>query len=248
MVYLVNPFTNGDAIVDLCLAFAELFSAYVHSPQVQHTKQTNEVVLQIVPMDFFAARRVVVAPTQEQYMKLALEVYERCALTQGQTPETFPPTRHASAVMLTQSIPKSIDFRLTAEPSVSLLHENSCLHVAYSRGADDRWVSAAWTGGRGELQTCASYCMDVSPRAADDEAGAALERTPFADVAREIWETTLGIIQVKRVHWRVLVARAGVMGQEEIEGKIAGRPEVSQLTQTQPGPRSLANRHSRRQV
>lgn len=41
--------------------------------------------------------------------------------------------------------------------------------------------------------------------------------TPFTDVANEIWETTLDIISSKKIHWRVMIARAGVMDPSELE-------------------------------
>jgi mediator of RNA polymerase II transcription subunit 13 len=41
--------------------------------------------------------------------------------------------------------------------------------------------------------------------------------TAFADVAHEIWETTLEIISRKKVHWRIMIARVGVMDPSEVE-------------------------------
>lgn len=40
--------------------------------------------------------------------------------------------------------------------------------------------------------------------------------TPFSDIAQEIWETTLDIISSKRVHWRIIIARTGVMDPVEM--------------------------------
>ena len=38
---------------------------------------------------------------------------------------------------------------------------------------------------------------------------------PFSDVANEIWETTLGFISSKKIHWRIMIARVGVMDPSE---------------------------------
>ncbi|KAI9824773.1 MAG: mediator of RNA polymerase II transcription subunit 13 [Thelocarpon impressellum] len=90
VIYIIDPFSHSGGLVDLCMAFGALFHTYVQSPKIQQSKKVNEIVLQIVPIDFIAAKDAVVVPTQAQYTRLALEVYERCALTQGQTIDTFP--------------------------------------------------------------------------------------------------------------------------------------------------------------
>lgn len=40
---------------------------------------------------------------------------------------------------------------------------------------------------------------------------------PFSQIASEIWETTLDYISSKKIHWRVMIARVGVMEPSEIE-------------------------------
>ena len=206
---MVNPFAHPGALVDLCAAFSALFQTYVRTPAIQQSKNVNEIVLQLVPIDFIAGRNAIVVPTQAQFTRLAREVYERCALTEGETTDSFPSNRSASAVLVTQPIPTSIDFKLGSDASTALLHENSCIHVAYSRGIDDRWVSAAWTDNRGDVQHCASYCMSLIP---------AGPGRSFADIAKEIWDTTVDMIQFQRVHWRVLMVKAGVIASDEIDG------------------------------
>lgn len=41
--------------------------------------------------------------------------------------------------------------------------------------------------------------------------------TPFSDIANEIWETTLDIISNKKIHWRIMITRLGVMDPSELE-------------------------------
>ena len=114
VIYLVNPFSHPSALVDLCTAFSELFQAYVYSPEIQQSMNINEVVLQIVPIDFIASKTSLVSPTQMQYTRLALEVYERCAQTDPDKISVFPPTTHSPSILLTQPPPKTIDFKLTS--------------------------------------------------------------------------------------------------------------------------------------
>lgn len=40
---------------------------------------------------------------------------------------------------------------------------------------------------------------------------------PFSDVANEIWETTLDYVSSKKIHWRIMIARVGVMEPSELE-------------------------------
>jgi mediator of RNA polymerase II transcription subunit 13, fungi type len=210
VIYLVNPFSHPNALVDLCTAFSELFQAYVYSPEIQQSMNINEVVLQIVPIDFIASKTSLVSPAQMQYTRLALEVYERCAQTDPDKISVFPPTAHAPSILLAQPPPKTIDFKLTSEPSPSLLRENSVLHIGYSQSIDERWVSVAWTDMRGDIQSSVSYCL--GRKNADT-------LRPFEEVAKEIWETTLEITEIRKVHWRLMLVKAGVMGREEIDSK-----------------------------
>ncbi|KAI9770655.1 MAG: mediator of RNA polymerase II transcription subunit 13 [Geoglossum umbratile] len=223
VIYLVNPFRHPNALVDLCTAFSELFQAYVYSPEIQQSMNINEVVLQIVPIDFIASKTSLVSPTQIQYTRLALEVYERCAQTDPDKISIFPPTTHAPSILLAQPPPKTIDFKLTSEPSPSLLRENSVLHIGYSQSMDERWVSVAWTDMRGDIQSSVSYCL--GRKNADT-------LRPFEEVAKEIWETTLEITEIRKVHWRLMLVKAGVMGREEIDmwTALSNQPTNNNLT------------------
>ncbi|KAI9774172.1 MAG: mediator of RNA polymerase II transcription subunit 13 [Geoglossum simile] len=223
VIYLINPFSHPNALVDLCTAFSELFQAYVYSPEIQQSMNINEVVLQIVPIDFIASKTSLVSPTQMQYTRLALEVYERCAQTDPDKISVFPPTTHAPSILLAQPPPKTIDFKLTSEPSPSLLRENSVLHVGYSQSIDERWVSVAWTDMRGDIQSSVSYCL--GRKNADT-------LRPFEEVAKEIWETTLEITEIRKVHWRLMFVKAGVMGREEIDmwTTLSSQPANNNLT------------------
>lgn len=210
VIYLINPFSHQEAIVDLCFAFLALFYAYVQSPTIQQSRSVHEIVLQIVPLAFIYEATSSV-PTQMQFSSLALEVYERCALIETEAGQLQPFSQPSPAVLLAQPIPSRINFKLSADPPQSLLHENQCLHIAYACSADGRWISVAWSDSRGDLQTCTSFCLTRSQ--------ASPHRRQFSEVAKEVWETSAGMIQSNTMAWRFMLAKVGGMDADEIEGK-----------------------------
>ncbi|KAI9783626.1 MAG: mediator of RNA polymerase II transcription subunit 13 [Peltula sp. TS41687] len=226
VIYLINPFSHKDAIVDLCFAFMVLSLAYLESPVVQQSKKVCEVVLQVVPLSFVFSDVTVPVPTPSQFFNLALEVYERCSLRVANANDQVSFSGPSPAVFLAQSIPGRINFKLSSEPPQSLLDESCCLHIAYSRSADGRWVSVAWSDSHGELQSSASFCIAKS----------LVEnhyKRSFSDIAREVWETSVEMIQCKQAAWRFILGRVGVMGPDEI------RVWISLASQPTQPPNSL---------
>ena len=200
VIYYVYDSESPELLVPICSAFHDLFEVYKESLADEKLPVSNELVFQLVPMNFITSKTSLVVPTPTEYTRLAMEVYDRCV--DLDTGTSVP------SIILEQPLPKTIDFKLTENPSTSLLRENSCMHVAYAQSLDDRWVTAAWTDNTGTQQMTASYCLGRrnSPLT-----------TSFANIAREIWETTLGIIAVQKVNWRILIAKSGVMDPPEIE-------------------------------
>ncbi|RYP89887.1 hypothetical protein DL770_003980 [Monosporascus sp. CRB-9-2] len=200
VVYFVfSPDISG-SIVESCLAFHQLFEGYKKTLASKRLPIVNDMVLQLIPIDFVSSSTSLANPSPAEFTKLALETYDRCTLFGGPMP--------SPAIVLEQPPPRHIDFKLTPNPSASLLHENSCLHVAYAQSVDERWITAAWTDNRGVQQLTTSYCLGRKGKSIS---------TPFADVAREIWETTRRLISAWKVHWRIIVAKCGVMEQHEID-------------------------------
>lgn len=200
VVYFVYPVDNASLLVHICSAFQHLFNMYRKGLSDRKINVANELVLQLVPLDFVASPTSIVVPSPTEYGRLAMQVYDRCI---GFTSPTSTP-----GILLEQPLPKSIDFKLNVNPSASLLQENSCLHIAYAQSIDDRWITAAWTDNRGTQQMTASYCLGRKNEPIS---------MAFSDVAHEIWETTLEILSAKRIHWRIMIARVGVMDPSEVE-------------------------------
>lgn len=81
VIYLVNPFSKASLIPDLCYAFSQLNHAYSTAISQLHNAVRNHVVLQIVPIDFIIVKNGLVAAPQTEYIRFALEVYNRCMPT-----------------------------------------------------------------------------------------------------------------------------------------------------------------------
>ncbi|KAG9247189.1 mediator complex subunit 13 C-terminal-domain-containing protein [Calycina marina] len=201
VVYFVYPSADNNAIlVQICTAFQHLFNLHKKVLSERKANIANDVVLQLVPLDFIASPMSIVVPLPSEYNQLAMETYDRCI--------EFTTCSSTAAILLEQPLPRNIDFRLNPNPSASVFQENSCLHIAYAQSIDDRWITAVWTDTCGAQQMTASYCLGRKNEPLS---------TPFSDIASEIWETSLEIMAKKKIHWRVMMSRIGVMASSEVE-------------------------------
>ncbi|KAK3303523.1 mediator complex subunit 13 C-terminal-domain-containing protein [Chaetomium strumarium] len=200
VVYAAYAPESPSSVVDACSTFQEVFEHYKRCMVDRRKQITNELVLQLVPLDVVASETSLVVMSPSDCTRLCLETYDRCTLFGGPMP--------APAIMLECALPRGIDFKLAATPSPNLLRENSCIHVAYARSVDERWVTTAWTDNRGSTQATASYCLG--------RRGKPMSRQ-LAEVVHEIWETTHDLISTCKVHWRVVITKSGPMDQQEME-------------------------------
>lgn len=199
VVFFVYSPHNIRSVLEACVAFQQLFRMYRKQLADKHETPQNELVLQLVSLDFIASSSTIIIPKTDELARLALEVYDRCTLFRGPMP--------APSILLEKPFSKGIDFKLTTSPSRSLLQENSVLHIAYAQSVDERWVSAAWTDTRGLRQHTASYCLGRK--------GMVLSSS-LVDVLREIWHTSQNIMASSKVHWRVILAKIGAATPQEI--------------------------------
>ncbi|KAL4979060.1 mediator complex subunit 13 C-terminal-domain-containing protein [Aspergillus desertorum] len=202
VVYIINPFSHAASLVDICAAFWCLLQNYFASAEKQ-PKQVSEILLQIVPVDFITSPESLVVPPQAEYLNLALEVYSRCS-TRKMQPSLV---KCAPPVMLAETLPSSIGFRLASERS-SPLQEGKCLHVACSRSQDQRWMTVAWSDTSGVLQRTMSYCLRFRNSTAS--------RTLSA-VRSEIWAATRDIMDKTEARWRVIIANTDNLDQDEYD-------------------------------
>lgn len=205
MIYIINPFSHAAAIADICAAFWQLFQIYAADVDKEQTLQLDELVLQVVPMSFLMSAESIVVPSQAEYLNLALEVYSRCPPKDSgsSTVDSAPP------VVLAESLPKGINFKLTSE-KLSPLLEGRCLHVACSKSLDQRWMTVAWSDNSGSLQRIMSYCL----RFRDSNAS-----RNIAEVRNEIWAATRDIMDRVQARWRVIIVNTEPVDQEEVDSK-----------------------------
>lgn len=200
VVYFVYSPENPASIVEACAAFQELFEKYKKAVADRKKTISNELVLQLIPLDHVASETTLAILSPSEYIHLCIETYDRCTAFGGPMP--------APAIVLEPALPRMIEFKPTAMPSANVLHENACIHIAYARSVDERWITAAWTDNRGIKQMTASYCLG--------RRGKPLSNT-LEEVTHEIWDTTHDLISVWKVHWRVIITKCGPMEQSEID-------------------------------
>ncbi|KAG6361525.1 hypothetical protein INS49_009752 [Diaporthe citri] len=199
VIYFVYTPDNPQTIVDACAAFKRLFDIYKRALAERKKPAQNELVLQLVPLDYIATSASLVVLQPFEHIRLCLETYDRCTLFGGPMP--------SPAIVLEQPITRGIDFQIRNPPSANILQENSAMHIAYAQSVDERWITAAWSDNRGSKQMTASYCLG--------RRGKPLSRS-FTDVAHEIWTTTFDLISIWKVHWRIIVTKVGPMDQQEV--------------------------------
>ena len=203
VIYFVYTSDNPQTIVDACAAFKRLFDIYKRALAERKKPAQNELVLQLVSLDYIATSTSLVVLQPFEHIRLCLETYDRCTLFGGPMP--------SPAVVLEQPITRGIDFQIRNPPSANILQENSAMHIAYAQSVDERWITAAWSDNRGSKQMTASYCLG--------RRGKPLSRG-FTDVVHEIWTTTFDLISIWKVHWRIIVTKVGPMDQQEISDWI----------------------------
>lgn len=201
VVYIINPFNDATAMADICSAFWQLAWNYKIGMDKQQAQHMNDVVLQIVPLDFITSTESLVVSSQAEYFNLAMEVYSRC-----------PPTDYmgfAPPVVLTEPIQSTIKFKLSSE-RISPLRESKSLHMAYSKSLDQRWITVAWTDDTGSFEKTVCYCLRLRNTSGIRS---------VSDVRNAIWATTVNIIERKQMLGRVVFVNTEPMDLDEVEGK-----------------------------
>ncbi|KAJ4349585.1 mediator of RNA polymerase II transcription subunit 13 [Didymosphaeria variabile] len=205
VIYMIDPFEQASAIWELCSAFWSLFQSYQQPAGRPDQIQKPDLVLQIIPIRYIASFEAPVILDSNIYTGLAREVYDRCPPSAASDDRLPLSIYSAPSFQLEETIPRNIQFKLMADTPQDLMRENSYMHIGYAISLDGTWVTAAWSDTCGKSQAVVSYNLGTRP---------------FADIAREIWQTTIEIIQVRRVTWRVCIAKAGVMEREELEAWV----------------------------
>ncbi|KAF3039676.1 mediator of RNA polymerase II transcription subunit 13 [Didymella keratinophila] len=205
IIYMIDPFNSPSALWELCASFWTLFQTYGQGPVHPSQAQKPDLVLQIIPMKYIASFDHPVILSSTSYINLAREVYSRSPPSSEPEDKTPLPIASAPAFQLEEPIPRNVPFKLQSEPPQDLLRENSYIHLAYAISLDGTWLTAAWTDSCGKSQATSTYHLGTRP---------------FKELAQEIWATTISILQARKVHWRVCIARVGVMDRDELEAWV----------------------------
>jgi mediator of RNA polymerase II transcription subunit 13 len=205
IIYMIDPFNNPSALWELCASFWTLFQTYGQGPVHPSQPQKPDLVLQIIPMKYIASFDHPVILSSTRYINLAREIYNRSPPSTEPEDKTPLPIASAPAFQLEEPIPRNVPFKLQSEPPQDLLRENSYIHLAYAISLDGTWLTAAWTDSCGKSQATSTHHLGTRP---------------FKELAQEIWATTISILQARKVHWRVCIARAGVMDRDELEAWV----------------------------
>lgn len=204
VIYIVNPFEDNTASLAMIASnFWQLFSTYKVATRSHQTVRIPDIQLQIIPISFLAKIGQLVLKQPSELQSFAREVYNRCPPTSLSEDVAALPINTGWAIQLAEALPRKISFELKADLPSNIMYENSQLHVGYARSSSGNWITAAFTDNSGRYQCHASYYMSV--------------RRKFVDVAKEIWQTCLEIMQVRGVNWRLCIAKVGSMEMEELE-------------------------------
>jgi mediator of RNA polymerase II transcription subunit 13 len=214
VVYIVNPYQDVSLLPSLCASFLKTFEGYTSSTHFRGLESPSDLVLKIIPIEWLASDATVALQTPQEFSQLARDVYDRCPTP---TSQASSPYASASLFQLAPCLPKTIDFKLAADPPRTLLQGDIAMHIAYSWSQESEWLSCSMIDGLGSHQWTASYS-----RGSRDAPW-----STFKAVANEIWQTALDVMKVVPGTYRVFVARDRPMAELEIEGKTSRPLRIS---------------------
>lgn len=217
VIYFPYDPTKPELLPGVCANFSQIRRTYLLNGARATQMPAAQVVLQLIPFNLISTSTHLVINAPGESMSLALEVYDRFS-----NPETG---RSSPSIAIESPLPRGIEFKLTPNPSASVLEENSCLHIAYAQSIDDRWISVAWTDNSGIEQHTASYNLSRKGKPF---------RRHFQEVAHEIWETTLDLMADKKVHWRLMIAKTGTIEPQDVQfwRDLASTESTAQISVT----------------
>lgn len=210
VVYMINPFESFHPLAHLCAAFSRLFDSYLATLKTSHVEKPNDLILQIIPRSFIASATTIALPSPADYKRLSFEVYDRCG------PSESAQLGHsgffcAPSIRLARMMPKTINLKLSREPSAGILSSDMCFHLAYSWDPTQHWLTASWTDNQGDLQWNAPYCLGGAEDDGEDL------WPVFSAIVREMWETTLEMLSPQNSPWKLFVVKDSPMLKRELE-------------------------------
>ena len=210
VVYMVDPLGKRHSAARLCAAFLELFASYKSALKDRKVRDPSDVVLQIVPSKLVFSSEVIIMPSLQTYKRLAFEVYDRCSPNEISLQDSGSQCQSTPAIRLSRVIPKTIDFRLSSDSTVTCLQSDNCIHLAYAWDPGDQWLTASWTDNQGILHWNACYCFGE-----DEE----MPWSTFTMIVKEIWETTYEMLQPHQGPWRLFIVKESPILKIELDSE-----------------------------
>jgi mediator of RNA polymerase II transcription subunit 13 len=204
LIYIINPFTKPAFLPRLCESFLQCLRKLESGVDIA---DRGDLVLKLLPIEWVASRTTIPLPSPKEYAALAKDVYDRCpAVLSSRMPSPFAAS---SLVQLAEPIPKTLDFRLAANPVLSFSRNKSALHVGYSWPRDSQWLCVSVVDNLGSLQWNASYCFGT----------AVSDPWPtFREISKEIWRGILDMIEEPQAKRFIYIIKDELLVQEEIDG------------------------------
>ncbi|KAK9454426.1 mediator complex subunit 13 C-terminal-domain-containing protein [Dipodascopsis uninucleata] len=206
LIFIVAQFSDPASLLHISESIYQLKKQYSSYMTQSSTSSNCNLVFQILTASFFASQSTLVVPSQYDMVKLGLLIYSKCLSVDDKFNRANIHQSHVPAFTVARSRPPSISFQVTNTPSPALFLENSCIHVAYARSRDKRFVTVAWSDQYGELGNVRCFLLTKEgslPRSVED-------------VYAEIWERTMEIIPRLAIQWRLVITKVGSMDQDEI--------------------------------
>ncbi|KAL9117165.1 MAG: hypothetical protein Q9187_006302 [Circinaria calcarea] len=216
IIYMVNPFDELKALPHLCSSFSKILEANGYGSG--SCSYSTDLVLKILPISLLASRTTIALPPPQLYARLAMEVYNQSPHQSPRDPSS--PINSHSLFQLAECIPKTISFSLTSDPSAALIREDAAYHLAYSWSSDGQWLSMALTNTCGSKHCSVSYCLGMIPA----------KWPTFRAVAKEVWDTTLELLNTNWTAHQLFIVKDSLMAQVEIDTWAA------LAAQTEPNP------------
>ena len=210
IVYMLDPLDNGAAAPLLCAAFLRIFNMYSKVIKDDGNGEPSDLVLQIVPSRIVYSEVGIAIASPLDYRKLAFEVYDRCGPSKCDGKDATQSFVGAPSMRLAKAVPRAIDLRLTPDNAPLSLQSDKCLHIAYAWSPGEPWLTASWIDNLGLLSWTACYGFG------DEDS--VLWRS-FSEIANEIWQTTLELLQPRSGPWRLLLCKDGAVHKQELDGE-----------------------------
>lgn len=199
VIYLIDPLSMTDPSLEILRCALALRRAF----DMTESDVDSALCIKIVPMDLVALRSDGLVPEPKDSFLRAQEIYDRIGVMTESTrsSSTELPVYVAPSIELEDSPIAKVPLHIVENPSSNPLMEGSCLHLAYARSSDQKWISVVWMDSRGKSKSKAAY---------------AWKGHSFPEIAIEIWAATLEIVRPTKFRWRLIVVAVDGTKKHEI--------------------------------